>query len=320
MNGDDAMHDVPKPQPTATADLGRTKETFRARAKRLRSVSFGILGIIFLLLVGGAAAFVLAPQITLSDFYPHADTDKKLAAIEQEIDRLNKPLQDSLDAHQAWRDKLTAELKLYFDVVQNYETRKFSNRKGAGNSVSGSSSSSTFFCNDDNQVEFDSTNAAQKTKVIDQIERLKGQAGICLIDRWNDITHMVPSSQVPPMLAELYGLSVPQLPPEPRDYELDQASHDRMELLQKARGILSDDKQQRELAGIIGEKPPQGENATHPETTEKVNDLNAVPLAQVIQTNVTRFGTIIMIIFLVSILTPLYRYRHSSGYVLRGKS
>jgi len=32
------------------------------------------------------------------------------------------------------------------------------------------------------------------------------------------------------------------------------------------------------------------------------------PIAQLVQTNITRFGTIVMIIFLVSILTPLYRY------------
>jgi hypothetical protein len=71
----------------ATKDM---KTEFRSRAVRMRSMAFGILGIIFLLLVGGATAFVLAPQITLSDFYPNSNIEKKLNDVNQEIAQLNK--------------------------------------------------------------------------------------------------------------------------------------------------------------------------------------------------------------------------------------
>lgn len=60
---------------------------------------------------------------------------------------------------------------------------------------------------------------------------------------------------------------------------------------------------------------------TKQEATEVVTKRGADELiAQLVQTNITRFGTIVMIIFLVSILTPLYRYniRLATYYDARG--
>src|SRR4051812_30153402 len=74
---------------------------FEKRAARARGLAFGILGVIFLLLAGGAAAFVLAPQITLSDFNSAVDVDKKIDDVVQELNQVNK----ALDAFVAERRK-----------------------------------------------------------------------------------------------------------------------------------------------------------------------------------------------------------------------
>src|SRR5262249_31963021 len=58
--------------------LAASIAAFRARASRLRSTAFAILGVIFLLLVGGATVFVLAPQLTLADLYPQILTKRSV--------------------------------------------------------------------------------------------------------------------------------------------------------------------------------------------------------------------------------------------------
>lgn len=55
------------------------------------------------------------------------------------------------------------------------------------------------------------------------------------------------------------------------------------------------------IIAFLGDAGHARNNGTETKTAE-------IPLAQIVQTNVTRFGTIILIVFLVSILTPLYRY------------
>jgi hypothetical protein len=94
---------------------------------------------------------------------------------------------------------------------------------------------------------------------------------------------------------------------------------ERLSLLEKAEERLQQEKTEMGLATILGERTrvPGAPNDSVGETQKVSRD---IPLAQLVQTNVTRCGTIIMIIFLVSILTPLYRYniRLATFYDARG--
>ena len=68
--------------------------------------------------------------------------------------------------------------------------------------------------------------------------------------------------------------------------------------------MLQQRKMEQGLMATIGTK----DQKPHEGHEEGLGSHLDIPLAQLVQTNVTRFGTIIMITFLVSILTPLYRY------------
>ena len=95
--------------------------------------------------------------------------------------------------------------------------------------------------------------------------------------------------------------SLPAIPTRPKL----PAGSKRLDLVNRAIDKLQSEKNEVAISEMIGHKQPPP-NEESPSITK--SDQASIPLAQLIQTNVTRFGTIIMITFLVSILTPLYRY------------
>jgi len=68
------------------AKLSLIQQLFSARAARLRRTSYGILGVIFLLLVGGAIVFVFAPQLSQSDLL--TEVDSKMVELSSEYSRV----------------------------------------------------------------------------------------------------------------------------------------------------------------------------------------------------------------------------------------
>jgi len=260
-------------------------EEFRLRARRSRFLAFGILGIIFLLLVGGAAAFVLAPQITLSDFYPDIDSDKKEKELQAEVTKL--------------KDLTATEFSRWMEQYSAYDRllRKYAKEPQIGRSLTP----------DQADLQITDSNRSDKDailKKIDDFDKNKPEMSVYIEmpPGVRAITHLLPSGSVQQLRADLAGGAV-LTPPLISGPDRDEALQ-RLQIFEAALQTLRGQKTERAVANILGRKAAEAKQ----EKEADKGSAHEVPFAQLVQTNVTRFGTIIMITFLVSILTPLYRY------------
>jgi hypothetical protein len=248
-------------------------KSFQDRARSLRFTAHAILAVIFFLLVGGAAIFLLASQITLADFNREPDFIRALA----ELDRQQQQAQSQLST-------------LREPVFKNGEAvRSFL----ADHSRQGPP---------EGQVTalFD---GASVGPLVDALALQKGRHIQIFID--TGPARAIQAIILPDddLINGLRQLSL--LPIQANEIENTLADGN---LIAAAAETVKRDKRSAEIAQLT-----RTAFAT-PDPRQEVS-----PVAQIIQTNVTRFGTIIMIIFLVSILTPLYRYnlRLASYYEAR---
>jgi hypothetical protein len=262
---------------------------FRLRASGLRLTAYGILGLIFLLLVGGASAFVLAPQIASSDLLAGNDVDKKLNELSAERDQL----QNQIKAAQDQWDKASESIyAVYRSLFAEY-------------SPESRSSPGVILASPNLTINL-TKEGADKQWVLNQIDQADKKIDPYVIWVANppgvpDSIYSISRDKLDEVKTRIGALNVPVLPIPKSSTD----AQDRLQLLKRAISELYVEKNQNAVIALIGRKPSEPNQESQ---TGAKSDQAALPLAQLLQTNITRFGTIIMITFLVSILTPLYRY------------
>jgi hypothetical protein len=273
---------------------------FRSRAVRLRFTAFGILGIIFLLLVGGAMVFILAPQITLSDFSIGGDIDKKLSDVNEEQDKLQK----TIDQSQKEFDERTYEWhKLSVPLYETYNNVLSKYTDLAHIRIIGRKPDVLI----DDHILNDKTAILGLFNKASQIDSPSYYIQITNPPNVSESYYYLPNEKLKPLITELQATDIGILTAWPGNFVPDPKLTERKKLLEQAVRVLQQRKTEQGLAVLLGTQ----ENRSEPANTEPIipsKDTQDNQLARLIQTNLTRFGTIIMITFLVSILTPLYRY------------
>jgi hypothetical protein len=152
----------------------------------------------------------------------------------------------------------------------------------------------------------DGSNIERKDELLQVIARLQGISLVQVVSGRGlpDVFYEIPTSKVPVIVKELVE-TLPGIPTIPEDWKPDPTSTVRLSQLKEAKDALLKRKTELSLAPLLGKQSAETKSDGAQNNSKPGSE---VPIAQIIQTNVTRFGTIIMITFLVSILTPLYRY------------
>jgi len=287
-------------------------QAFRSRAFRLRATAFGILGIIFLLLVGGAGAFVFAPQITLSDFYTEGEIDRRIKDIEGELAPILAARSKRAESQSAYDEQFS---NIVTPAYNQYNTilRKYAPERKRGSSRSRVASVPPEAAIGRPSVTIGESNIDHPEAVASQLATLdKGNdPGVWIAvsnsKRSSPSYYFVPWEKLPQLKNEIDSVKIAPLvlPVPPQIEDETKEITQRADLLQSAVDQLRGEKTARALAAMVGHKAEPKSDSPSGDVAKTTSD---VPLAQILQTNVTRFGTIIMITFLVSILTPLYRY------------
>ena len=270
-------------------------DAFRQRAYRLRTTAFGILGVIFLLLIGGAATFVLAPQITLADFYIAPDLDKKVRDAEAELAELmTKRAKEERQYAIDWAVTVGPIYAAYRSVFDKF-TREIQNTPGADIPKS-------------RDILISDENIRQPWRIAEALIGISAKLEHVSVAIANEpgrpeSFYILDTQDLRSAGRQVVDLIIPDLPPHA---PLSAVTLDKIETLSRAIPALRAKVAAQAMSALVGDTDPKKEEKE--KVSEDSKSKTEVPLAQLIQTNVTRFGTIIMITFLVSILTPLYRY------------
>lgn len=260
---------------------------------------------IFLLLMGGALAFVFASQITLGDLYP-LDVDKKLEELRKERATLTSEREiltsENEKADEAYQQKMKSVRDAYDVALQKVGISGARVAKTRMREVP----VSTFMTVGLKDLMTPALVAARLA------ERFPGRGtndgpsriAIVVLDRDENYVHVweFAYEQKDEAMKVVLDLQVEPIAP-PTEKSISPEKAQRLELLSAAMTRLQQQRTEQGLAALLG-KSPAAPNE------HGIGDVKQaeVPLTQLVQTNVTRFGTIVLIVFLVSILTPLYRY------------
>jgi hypothetical protein len=272
-------------EPSNAARLQSKATAFRKRAKGLRGISYGILGLIVVLLIVGAIVFVNASKLTLEDFAPEHDYSKRIV--------------DLTGKRPALSAKVSREQTEYYESVQKradtlgpaYDSYIQLVLHAGGSPANVQNASMTI--SDDN--------------IADPMSTLRGNLLGCRIPcvisfsrAGKEPTAYAVTSEaaLEKLKADFPSFKPPPILPLPAPSDELQRDSNELSALDSALSQLKQRQVQAETSKLVGSAPQQA-----PESKSE-----PAPLAQIIQTNVTRFGTILMILFLVTILTPLYRY------------
>ena len=270
----------------SNADRLQSKATgFRNRAKSLSNISYGILGFIVGLLIAGGLAFVYASKLTLEDFAPKQDYSKRIA--------------DLTDNRAALSAKVSREESEYDETVQKrastlgpaYEAyRKLVVDAGGIPTIA---QNANMTISDDN--------------IADPMYTARGNLLGCRLPCVISFSRpgkeptayaVTSEAALEKLKTDFLAFKPPQVLPVPERPDDLQSHSNELSATESALSQLKQRQVQAETSKLVGsatQQTPEGKS-------------EPPPLAQIIQTNVTRFGTILLILFLVAILTSLYRY------------
>ena len=296
---------------------------FRARARLTRRIAYALLIFIVLLLVFGATAFVKAPEITRADIHSSYDLDKHI----EEISRSKNELQTVVNS----------ELKRDAERLAQY-TKKSNERDYTVRLILSAVSSTArqygAQINWHNGIPDDGRPAnltvdealLAENKLLPELKQLSGKLSgnqvvrldfpTVVSNRFLDLNEQELDLLVsdltknpPPAIPAVLAPFLPRVP---------SSAEQRLGLLYKALSELDDERTQRAVGSLTGlENELDAQNADISTLLRSGFTKTSLPLIDIVQTNITRLGLIVMLTFLVSILTQLYRYNIRLAIFLR---